>query len=161
MSFHKMMKSCLIVCLLVLWVGTASVEALPDLIITNLTTQTLVTPDTWFSFPNLRRAGKADGPLPAAFTNIQQAWAAPGTYHVMAQARYATDTSIVSGGSSALTVTISPDCSYSLSSAGNSLGSGAGTDSVNVTAGAGCTWTASTNSGSRSEEHTSELQSPY
>ena len=148
MSFHKMMKSCLIVCLLVLWMGTVSVEALPDLIITNLTTQTLVTPDTWFSFPNLRRIGKADGPLPAAFTNIQQAWAAPGTYHVMAQARYATDTSIVSGGSSALTVTISPDCSYSLSSAGNTLGSGAGTGSVNVTAGAGCAWTASTNSGS-------------
>ena len=39
-------------------------------------------------------------------------------------------------------------CSYSISPASASFGPGAGTGVVNVTAGAGCPWTASTNSGS-------------
>jgi hypothetical protein len=48
MSFHKMVKVCLILCLVGLWMNTASVQALPDLVITHLETPTLVTLDTLF-----------------------------------------------------------------------------------------------------------------
>jgi hypothetical protein len=51
--------------------------------------------------------GSNSGWLPAGTTSAQKAWSTPGTYLVKAQARCATHTSVVSGWSVTLSVTIS------------------------------------------------------
>jgi hypothetical protein len=96
---------------------------------------------------------KGDGSdlSPWGSSSQSKTWSLAGTYNVRAMARCAADTSVVSGWSGILNVTISPSppvCSYSISPTGNTLAASAGTGSVGVTAGAGCAWTASTTPGS-------------
>ena len=97
--------------------------------------------------------GTDSGWLPLGTISASKTWGASGTFPVQAQARCSIDTSAVSGLSGILNVTLNnppppSGCSYSISPTSNTLAGGAGTGTVNVTAGPGCPWTASTTPGS-------------